>query len=175
MGAGSTQHQHLVQTEVPTRLLDEWLGIWSETNALPGGLRVELRPMTAGSELLELRILNPAREKVANVVFADIHDRRGHRILSVRDQNTFNPSFRNRRLMTLAHLFLIHRYRTDSVHYVTPTEDNLRQTQKLKALGIFSEVHTEIGQIIVATADARRIGELLAPDRTHLRALIHKG
>jgi hypothetical protein len=30
-----------------------------------------------------------------------------------------------------------------------PTEDNLRQTQKIKDLGIFSEVHTEIGQIIV--------------------------
>jgi isocitrate lyase len=175
MGAGSTQHQHLVQTEVPTRLLDEWLAMWSEANALPSALKVELRPVTAGSDLLELRILNATREKVANVVFADIHDRRGHKILSVRDQNNFDPSLRNRRLMTLAHLFLIHRYRTDSVHYVTPTEDNLRQTQRLQARGIFSEVHTEIGQIIVATVNARRIGELLAADRKDLCALIHKG
>jgi isocitrate lyase len=175
MGTGSTQHQHLVQTEVPTRLLEEWLRIWSETNAQQGVLRVELRPMTAGSELLELRIVNAAKQKVANVVFADIHDRRGHMILSVRDQNTFDPLLRNRRLMTLAHLFLIHRYKAGSVHYVTPTEDNARQTQKLKALGIFSEVHTEIGQIIVATVEARRIGELLAADRTALRALIQKG
>ena len=175
MGTGSTQHQHLVQTEVPTRLLEEWLRIWSETNAQQGALRVELRPMTAGSELLELRILNAAKQKVANVVFADIHDRRGHMILSVRDQNTFDPLLRNRRLMTLAHLFLIHRYKAGSVHYVTPTEDNARQTQKLKELRIFSEVHTEIGQIIVATVEARRIGELLAADRTALRALIQKG
>ena len=175
MGTGSTQHQHLVQTEVPTRLLEEWLRIWSETNAQQGALRVELRPMTAGSELLELRIVNAAKQKVANVVFADIHDRRGHMILSVRDQNTFDPLLRNRRLMTLAHLFLIHRYKAGSVHYVTPTEDNARQTQKLKELGIFSEVHTEIGQIIVATVEARRIGELLAADRTALRALIQKG
>jgi isocitrate/methylisocitrate lyase len=175
MGVGSTQHQHLVQTEVPTRLLDEWLKIWSEKNPLRGALRVELRPMTAGSDLLELRILNTAKEKVANVVFADIHDRRGHMILSVRDQNTFDPLLRNRRLMTLAHLFLIHRYKAGSVHYVTPTEDNQRQTQKLKELGIFSEVHTEVGQIIVATVNARRIGELLAADRTDLRALIQKG
>jgi len=71
-----------VQTEVPTRLLDEWLRIWSETNAQRGALRVELRPMTAGSELLELRILNAAKQKVANVVFAEVHDRRGHMILS---------------------------------------------------------------------------------------------
>ena len=63
MGTGSTQHQHLVQTEVPTRLLDEWLRIWGETNAQQGALRVELRPMTAGSDLLELRILDTAKRE----------------------------------------------------------------------------------------------------------------
>ena len=30
MGKGSTQHQHLVQTEVPKKLLEEWLALWSE-------------------------------------------------------------------------------------------------------------------------------------------------
>ena len=30
MGKGSTQHQHLVQTEVPTRLLEEWLADMGE-------------------------------------------------------------------------------------------------------------------------------------------------
>jgi isocitrate lyase len=30
MGKGSTQHQHLVQTEVPTKLLEEWLGLWAK-------------------------------------------------------------------------------------------------------------------------------------------------
>ena len=29
MGKGSTQHQHLVQTEVPTRLLEGWLAAWA--------------------------------------------------------------------------------------------------------------------------------------------------
>jgi isocitrate lyase len=174
MGHGSTQHQHLVQTEVPPRLLDEWLKLWSEANAVPGALRAELRPMTAGSDLLELRILNGAKEKVANIVFADIHDRRGHKILSVRDQNTFEPSMRNKRLMTLAHLFLIHRYKAASVHYVTPTEDNLRQAERMKAIAIFSDVHTEIGQIIVAAVNASRIAELLTADRVALRGLIQK-
>jgi isocitrate lyase len=175
MGEGSTQHQHLVQTEVPTRLLDEWLKIWAGINAVGGTLRVELRPVTAGSDLLELRIVNRANEKVANVVFADIHDRRGHKILSVRDQNNFDPAMRNKRLMTLAHVFLIHRYKAGCVHYVTPTEDNLRQTQKMKARGIFSEVNTEIGQIIVASVNGSRIAELLAPDRESLRTLMQKG
>ena len=30
MGEGSTQHQHLVQTEVPKKLLEEWLAMWGE-------------------------------------------------------------------------------------------------------------------------------------------------
>ncbi len=30
MGKGSTQVQHLVQTEVPVRLLDEWLELWAQ-------------------------------------------------------------------------------------------------------------------------------------------------
>ena len=51
--------------------------------------------------------------------------------------------------MTLIHLFLVHRYRIDSVHYLSPSEDNQYQTAKMKTLGIFSEVNNEIGEIIV--------------------------
>jgi isocitrate lyase len=31
--------------------------------------------------------------------------------------------------MTLMQLFLIHRYKADSVHYLTPTDDNKHQTE----------------------------------------------
>ena len=41
MGKGSTQHQHLVQTEVPTKLLEEWLAMWSEHYQLTYKLRRE--------------------------------------------------------------------------------------------------------------------------------------
>ena len=41
--------------------------------------------------------------------------------------------------MTLVQLFLIHRYKASSVHYLTPTEDNAMQTQRMKGLGIFTE------------------------------------
>jgi isocitrate lyase len=178
MGKGSTQHQHLVQTEVPKKLLAEWLGLWCDHYQLPHKLRVELRPQSAGGELLELGI-HGARdgrpdEKLANVVFAPIHDRRGHSILSVRDQNTFDGALRKKRLMTLIHLFLVHRFKADSVHYVTPTEDNQYQTAKMKSHGIFSEVHTEVGQIIVAAVNHERIAELLRTDRVALGKLIRK-
>jgi isocitrate/methylisocitrate lyase len=174
MGKGSTQHQHLIQTEVPRKLLEEWLAVWTRHYRMPDGLRVQMRPHRAGSELLELGIYNKSEEKLANVIFAPIHDRRGRSILSVRDQNTFAESLRKKRLMTLVHLFLVHRFKADSVHYVTPTEDNQYQVAKMRSHGIFREVNTEVGQIIVADVNHQRISELLAPDQEALRKLIRK-
>jgi isocitrate lyase len=173
MGKGSTQFQHLVQTEVPRALLGEWIDLWTSHYGL-GRLRVEMRPHTAGSELLELGVLDEAGEKVANVVFAVIQDRRGRNILSVRDQNTFDKALRKKRLMTLVHLFLIHRYKASSVHYVSPTEDNQYQTRKMKTHGLFKDVHVEVGHIIVADVDPDGVEELLSPDRVELTKLIEK-
>ncbi len=174
MGKGSTQHQHLIQTEVPKKLLEEWLALWSEHYRLHDSMRVTLLPHRAGSELLELAISGKGEEKLANVVFASIHDRRGRSILSVRDQNTFAASLRQKRLMTLLHLYLIHRYRAESVHYVSPTEDNQYQTRKMREQGIYTDVETEVGQIIVADVNAPRIAQLLEPDRAALGRLIRK-
>jgi isocitrate lyase len=174
MGKGSTQHQHLVQTEVPPKVLSDWLQIWAEHNQMPAGWRAQLRPVAAGSDFIELSILNDAEEKVGNIIFADVHDRRGNKLLSIRDMNTFDPGLRKRRLMTLAHLFLIHRYKTALVHYMSPTEDNEHQALKLQRLGIFGDVNTEAGLIIVAAVNAARINELLSQDKEALRRLIMK-
>jgi isocitrate lyase len=173
MGKGSTQHQHLVQTEVPTRLLEGWLAEWSAEWERPGKMRVELRPHTAGSDLLELRVLDESGGPVANVIFASIVDRRGRSILSIRDQNTA-PSVRRKRLMTLVQLFLIHRYRAGSLHYLTPTEDNRLQTQRMQDLGMFTVVRTEIGQIIVADVNRERVTELIRPEGDSITELIRK-
>ena len=172
MGKGSTQHQHLVQTEVPTRLLEEWLALWSRHHRRPSPLRVRLRPHTAGSELLELSLATPDAETVANVIFAPIVDRRGRTILSIRDQNTFDPALRKKRLMTLVHLFLVYRYKASAVHYVSPTEDNRYQAQKIRTHGLFSSVHDEVGQIIVADVNPEGVRTLLSLDRARLEDLI---
>jgi isocitrate lyase len=172
MGQGSTQHQHLVQTEVPTKLLEEWLDAWRKHHGVPGKLRVSLKPQTASSDLLELSLLSTDGEKKLNVVFASIHDRRGRSILSVRDQNNFDVGLRRKRLMTLVQLFLFHRYKVDSAHYVTPTEDNQRQAEGMKKEGLFRAVVQEVGEIIVADVDKDRVKELLAPDRKAMEALI---
>jgi isocitrate lyase len=174
MGKGSTQHQHLVQTEVPTKLLEEWLAMWTKYHQIPGLLHAGLRPHTAGSELLELTLSDASGEKVANIVFAVIVDRRGRNILSVRDQNTFEVTLRKKRLMTLNHLFLIHRYKIWAVHYVSPTDDNRYQAQKMKTHGLYSDVHDEVGDIIVADVNAEGVKTLLATDRDRLTALIER-
>lgn len=174
MGKGSTQHQHLVATEVPPKVLEDWLQMWAEQNGLPTGWKAKLRPVAAGSDFIELSIANAAKEKVGNVIFADVRDRRGHKLLSIRDMNTFNDGLRKKRLMTLAHIFLIHRYQTTHVHYLSPTEDNEHQALKLQRLGIFGEVNTEAGLIIVAAVNQSRINELLNPDKAALRKLIAK-
>jgi isocitrate lyase len=174
MGKGSTHYQHLVQTEVPPKLLEGWLELWAKHYQLADALRVELRPHHAGSDLLELAVLNESGAKMANVVFASIQDLRGKNVLSVRDLNTFAEALRKKRLMALLHLYLLHRYKSDSVHYVNPTEDNEKQSNGMKALRIFDAVNMEIGDIIVAHVDRERVEELLSSDQTPLKALIFK-
>ena len=177
MGKGSTQHQHLVQTEVPKKLLEDWLALWSEYNELGEKLRVQLRPRRAGGEVLELGIYGArkdGKELLANVLVDPIRDRHGRSILTVRDQNTFAEALRQKRLMTLIHLWLVHRFKAEAVYYVTPTEDNVYQTEKMKSHGIFSNVHEDVGEIVVADVNQPRIDELLNPDREALGRLIRK-
>ena len=174
MGAGSTQHQHLVQTEVPKKLLEEWLALWGEHYKIGEKLRVQLRPRRAGSDVLDLGIYGDGEEPLANVVVDPIKDRHGRNILTVRDQNTFSEKLRKKRLMDVIHLWLIHRFKPEIVYYVTPTEDNIYQTEKMKKHGIFSNVYQEVGEIIVADVNQPRIDELLSADREALGRLIRK-
>ena len=174
MGEGSTQSQHLVQTEVPKKLLEEWLALWGDHYQIGETLTVRLRPRRAGSDVLDLGIYGQGEEPLANVVVDPIKDRHGRNILTVRDQNTFAEKMRKKRLMDVIHLWLIHRFKPEIVYYVTPTEDNIYQTEKMKSHGIFSNVYQEVGEIIVADVNQSRIDELLAPDREALKRLIAK-
>ncbi len=176
MGEGSTQHQHLVQTEVPKKLLEEWLAMWGEHYQLGEKLRIQFRPLRPGGEVLELGIYggSDGDEKLANVLVDPIKDRNGRSILTVRDQNTFAAQLRQKRLMSLIHLWLIHRFKADAVYYIKPTEDNIYQTEKMKSHGIFADVNKDVGEVIVAEVNQPRIEELLAPDHEALMRLIRK-
>ncbi|HET7520862.1 MAG TPA: isocitrate lyase, partial [Candidatus Limnocylindria bacterium] len=174
MGAGSTQHQHLVQTEVPPKVLAGWLATWAAHNGLDHEPQVSLRPYSAGSEVLQLAVSGAEGQRLAEIVFSTINDRRGRTILSVRDQRT-DPTLRRRRLMTLLHLFLIHRYGAAAVHYLTPTDDNRHQAERMRALGIFEAVADEVGEIIVAEVATPTVRELVAGDGAALERLMNKG
>lgn len=174
MGKDSTHHQHLVQTEVPPKLLEQWLELWEVHNGMEAKLRVQLRPHQSTPNLLDLSVLDGNDEKVANVIFDSIQDRQGKNILSIRDQNTFALPFRQKRLMSLLHLFLIHRYKSAAIHYVSPTDDNQYQTEKMQQQGLFKEVQYEVGHIIVAEVNGDMVKDLLQADQVKLKHLITK-
>ena len=92
----------------------------------------------------------------------------------MRDQNTFDESLRKKRLMTLVHLFLVHRYKADSVHYVSPDRGQPVPDREDEVARHLPRGQTEVGQIIVADVNHPRIAELLAPDRVALWKLIRK-
>jgi isocitrate lyase len=174
MGKGSTQFQHLVQTEVPPRLLEGWLATWTGHHGIDRPLTVSLRPASAGSEILELQVNDNKGVTVADVIFAQLHDRRNRSILSVRDQNVYDESLRRKRLMTLLHLFVLHRYKVESIHYLTPTDDNRRMAENLLQLSIFESIGEEVGEIIVAEVDRNTVGGLVGDNDDALNQLITK-
>jgi isocitrate lyase len=172
MGKGSTQVQHLVASELPKKVLEDWLSKWREFNAIDEQLSVRLRPSREGADLLELEVLGDDGNRKANVVFAPTRDRKGRTILSVRDQNTFDTSMRQKRLMTLVHLYLLNRFKADAVHYVAPTDDNSRQCARMKDWGIYLNASNEIGQIIVAQVDTDTVAAFTSNDGDHIGKLI---
>lgn len=175
MGKGSTQFQHLIQTEPPISILDGWLSKWSEHNQVDLELSARLRPQSQGSDLLELDVLDSSNIKVAEVVFTVMCDREDKVFLFVRNQLIYDTGLRRKRLMTLLQLFLIHRFKADIVQYMNPTEDNRQQTNGMKRYGIFKNVIEEIGDIIVAHANKKIVAEMASHDRQGINRLVMYG
>ncbi len=155
MGKGSTQFQHTMHTELPTSTLAKWIVKWAELNELCCDFKVALRPHMPGSSILELKVTKDD-ELIANVIFSSLKDRNKQSILSIRDQNTL-AKYRKKRLMTLLHIFLLNRFKSDVVHYLTPTDDNTKQCEGMKRKGIYTSFNEEIGQLIVAEVGKGRL------------------
>ncbi len=158
MGKGSTQFQHQIHIELPTSLLGDWVNDWAEVHGIEGNFKVLMRPQGAGSSVLELSVLKDG-EKIANVVFSSLLDRYKSSILSIRDQNTFAQEYRRKRLMTLLHLFLLNRFKSNAVHYLTPSKDNVGQCEGMQRRGIYKNVKEEIGHLIVADVNLEEVAE----------------
>ena len=100
------------------------------------------------------------------MVFTCVYDRNKRQILSVRDQNVFNPVLRKKRLMTIIHIFIINRYQCDTVHYLTPTRDNALQCASMQTMGLYSKYSNEVGMIIVAQIATKKMRDFVQGDNT---------
>jgi isocitrate lyase len=170
MGGKSTEVQHRRAIELPTSELERWLRMWaahwSEQGLYKGGeLSVELKERWAGSEDMMLNVFDEARDKIAEIIFRVDRDRAGKKFLAVKDQNTVKR-LRSRRLMTLMHLFLLHRYKTDLVHYVSPTEDNRISVQHMIGYGVFREARTDDPNVIAFEVDSSFVHRIFLSDRS---------
>ncbi len=175
MGKGSTQFQHLIHTEPPISLLEGWLAKWSKHNNVNLALSARLRPQSQGSEILELSVLDSARNQVAAVVFTVMCDREDKVFLFVRNQIIHDTGLRRKRFMTLLQLFLIHRYKADIMQYMTPTEDNRQQTNGMKRHGFFADAIEEIGDIIVAHVNKGIVAKTVSSGGQGIDQLIDQG
>jgi isocitrate lyase len=177
MGGKSTETQHRKATEVPTSVLERWLRMWSghwNKQGLydQGELSVELKERWAGAEEMMLNVFDEARDKIAEIIYRVDKDREGRKFLAVKDQNTVKR-FRNRRLMSLVHFFLLHRYKTDLVHYVTPSGDNRLSVQRMIHNGVFRSARTDDPNIIAIEVDTAKAQKIFANDES-IRRFIAK-
>jgi isocitrate lyase len=170
MGGKSTETQHRKAVEVPTSVLERWLRLWahhwSEQGLYDKGeLSVEVKERWAGSEEMMLNVFDEARDKIAEITFRVDKDRAGRKFLAVKDQNTVKK-YRSRRLMTLMHFFLLHRYKTDLVHYVSPSEDNRLSVRRMIQNGVFRGARTDDPNIIAIEVDTARAQKIFANDES---------
>jgi isocitrate lyase len=170
MGGKSTETQHRKTIEIPTSVLERWLRMWAQhwtEQGLydKGELSVELKERWAGSEEMMLNVFDEARDKLAEITFRVDKDREGRKVLAVKDQNTVRK-YRSRRLMTLMHFFLLHRHKTDVVHYLAPTDDNRLSVQRMIQNGVFREARTDDPNIIAIEVDTSRAHKIFANDES---------
>lgn len=170
MGGKSTEAQHRKAVEVPTSVLERWLRMWTghwnqQGLYKQGELSVEIKERWAGSEEMMLNVFDEARDKIAEIIFRVDKDREGRKFLAVKDQNTVKK-YRNRRLMSLMHFFLLHRYKTDLVHYVTPSNDNRLSVQRMIQNGVFRAARTDDPNVIAIEVDTARAPKIFANDES---------
>jgi isocitrate lyase len=122
---------------------------------------VELKERWAGSEDMMLNLFDEAKDKIAEIIFRVDKDRAGRKLLAVKDQFTVKK-YRARRLMTLMHFFLLHRYKADLVHYLTPTDDNRLSVQRMMQNGVFRAARTDDPNLIAIEVDNARGQKIFA-------------
>ena len=164
MGQGSTQHQHLKETELSPKVLEAWLAQAALHHKDLAGLRARLRPAMGGSDLLELTLLGEEDRVAASIVFAPLQDRLGRSTLAMREANVSDRSASGTCRLILAHLFLIGRYESTLVQYLSPTDQESEFMRVLYQLGVFTNVTVVPAQLALGEISEDRVRELSASE-----------
>ncbi|PIQ85663.1 MAG: hypothetical protein COV74_07850 [Candidatus Omnitrophica bacterium CG11_big_fil_rev_8_21_14_0_20_45_26] len=167
MGGKSTDKQHQKPIELPTSLLDGWLETWVEVNQYPTGpLTAELQATFDNPGELMLNVFDREFQRIASIIFRDETDREGKHNLFIKDQLT-EEVWRNKRLTTLMHLFLIKRFKADIVNYIRPTLANQTMARRMMSLGFYVEAATngEANLIMSAHVNMMAIDSLIQSDK----------
>jgi isocitrate lyase len=68
--------------------------------------------------------------------------------------------------MSLIHCFLLHRYKTDLVHYVTPSSDNRLSVQRMIHNRVFRAARADDPNIIAFEVDSAQAQKIFANDES---------
>jgi isocitrate lyase len=68
--------------------------------------------------------------------------------------------------MSLMHFFLLHRYKADLVHYLTPNHDNRLSVQRMILNGVFRWARTDDPNIIAIEVETGRAQKIFANDES---------
>jgi isocitrate lyase len=158
MGSASTHQQHLVAIEAPPSLLERWLA-GLPRGAVSGPLRVALRPATAWSDAVELRVVRADGEVQATVGVTPTTDRAGRTILTVSRFDVGSGGDATD-LRALVELYLLHRYAADAVHHLDATEETATHAEDLRRRGIYASVETTGSGVIIAAVDREHVAAL---------------
>jgi isocitrate lyase len=149
MGARSTHHQHLVETEITPRLLATWLDAAGASGQAPEGLGVQLRPQEPGSDRRRLVLGGPGAPVLVIGYVPLASD--GEASVAV-GSVTSAPVRAAAELAALGMLFIVHRERAERLLLTGTAAGDLVGVQRLSRLGAVTKVQTADG-VTVASVD----------------------
>jgi isocitrate lyase len=162
MGKGSTQHQHLKETELSPQTLDRWI---KECGVVPE-VRSTLRPLRGGSEYLELLVSGRANHAHLRIVFVSLADRNGGSWLSITQQETSAATKTTRSVLVgLSWLFLIQRFKATAFQCLAPAADDFALATDIQTLGLFGDSLRSTSDLLAARLVPDRVTELMKQEQ----------
>jgi isocitrate lyase len=164
MGEESTQRQHLVATEPPPALLERWLAAAGIATGASGPSSVDLRPLSAWSDGVELRVTGGDGTVLAVIDATPVTDDTDRLVLDI-GRIESGPTPGRIDLLVRAVAYLVHRYRADVVHRLGAGDADRALADALHAHGVYATAVAESDGVLVGVVDRVRVAALIAAGR----------